>query len=75
MNTKTIHLVIRDTHFVAIYLCTNGFAVIRGRYRITGRGDYEAKFNGLTIYSKTMTGLKQKIRYMIRKTDYNDIVN
>ena len=72
---KTIHLIIRDTHFIAAYLCVNGFAIIRGRYRITKRGDLEATLRGEKIYSKTMTGLKQKIRLTIKKIDYDDILN
>ena len=91
MNTKTVHLIIRDNCFIAVYKKKNGFQDIRGNYELTGRGDYKASFYrqfidvGATedmvlndhdpIYSKTMTGLKQKIRYVIRKTYYNYIVN
>ena len=78
MTTKTVHLIIRDNCFIAAYMANDDFVVIRGNYRLTARGDYEAGFRFLKmhkIYSKTMTGLKQKIRLTIRNTYYNNIVN
>ena len=89
MTTKTIHLIIRDNRFIAIYRRKDGFQAIHGRYEQTERGDYEASFYGQyvykseledyelfepqNIYSKTMTGLKQKIRSTIR-TKCNDLI-
>ena len=91
MTAKTINLIIRDNRFIALYMRENGFQAIQGKYELTKRGDYEALFYGQyiykskfedyelfgpqIIYSKTMTGLKQKIRSTVRTKCYDLIVN
>ena len=75
MSTKTIHLVIRDGHFIVVYLRKSGFRATYGTYTKTDRGDYEASYGIKKLYSKSFSGLKQKIRTFARALGHDEIVN